>query len=333
MHARNFDTLTRRLVTPRSRRAFVAAIGAAFFARSAGAAAPAAQVPAACGAAGDVCTLALGCCDGMTCATSYMNPSYGVCVSGGSGGMLPVADSVISPEGDGIETQLQAALSTTSLTSTTTSSTTTDKQTRRDAKQSKRSSRRSTRKSTNNTQQTNRKSRRDTHQLNQPAQLILESFTNLPNTGDETDGFPTEALRVSNVDNVTVTVSSVSATINPALTDTVSVSISPGSSYLLLSGVSGDDAPTPSSTLATIWTESFVCRDANGAIDGAGYTIVALQSGGTTSSEFSVLCNQIQSYAGTGNGNNNQNNHRQQAKRRRHRRQQQKQQHKNNGGK
>ena len=103
MDARNFDTLTRRFAQPGSRRAFVAAIGAALFAHTAKAAAPAAQVPAACGAAGDVCTMALGCCDGMTCATSYMNPSYGVCVSGGSGGMMPVADSVISPEGDGIE--------------------------------------------------------------------------------------------------------------------------------------------------------------------------------------------------------------------------------------
>jgi len=263
-----------------------------------------------------------------------MNPSYGVCVSGGSGGMMPVADSVISPESDGVDSQLQAALSAAAVTSTTTTGTSTDKQTRRDAKQTKRSGRRSTRKSTNNTQQTNRKTRRDTHQLNQPAQLILESFTNLPNTGDETDGFPTEALRISNVDNVTVSVSSVSATLDPALTDTVSVSITPGSSYLLLSGVSGDDAPSPSASLATIWTESFVCSNASGAIDGAGYTIVALQSGGTTSSEFTVLCNQIQSYANSGNGNSNhQNNRRQQAKRRRHRRQQQKQQHKNNGGK
>src|SRR3954467_7652470 len=118
MQPRTFDTLTRRLVGSGSRRAFVAAVGAALFTRSAAkAAAPAAQVPAACGAAGDVCTMALGCCDGMTCATSYMNPSYGVCVSGGSGGMMPVADSVISPESDGVDSQLQAALSAAAVTS------------------------------------------------------------------------------------------------------------------------------------------------------------------------------------------------------------------------
>src|SRR4051812_37562765 len=50
----------------------------------------------ACGVAGDVCTLLHGCCEGLTCATSRINTSYGICVAG-EGGTMAVTDSVIAP--------------------------------------------------------------------------------------------------------------------------------------------------------------------------------------------------------------------------------------------
>jgi hypothetical protein len=335
MNGRNFDTLCRQLVKPGSRRAFVAAIGAAFFARSARAAASAAQVPAACGAAGDVCTLALGCCDGMTCATSYMNPSYGVCVSGGSGGMLPVADSVISPESDGVDSQLQAAMTAAAVTDTTTSSTTTDKQTRRDARQSKQSSRRSTRKSNNNTQQTNRKTRRDTHQLNAAPQLELQLFASVI-VRDE-DGEPIEddsepeTLLVTNLDDTSIVITSISSLLQPTNIGTVNSTINTSGRFLFESGEFAKDNP-PSSSIGKVWSDTEVCKKNDIPNEGAGVTVIASQTGATISSEFTVLCGGTTINDSVGNGNNHRKQHQQHARRRRKRRQQQKQ-HKNNGGK
>jgi hypothetical protein len=262
-----------------------------------------------------------------------MNPSYGVCVSGGSGGMMPVADSVISPEGDGIESQLQAALSTTSVASTTSSATTTDKQTRRDARQSKRSTRRSTRKSNNSTQQTNRKSRRTTHRLNQPPQLELQLFASAITTTTDDQGSEPETLLVTNLDDTSIIVTSVASLLQPSNIGSVSATIATSGRFLFESGQFAEDNP-PSSSIGQVWSDTEVCRDDQGnLIAGAGLTVVASQSGATTSSEFTVLCGATTINDSLGNGNNHQNNHRQQAKRRRHRRQQQKEQHRGGNGK
>ena len=52
--------------------------------------------PATCGEQGAVCTLHFGCCNGLTCATSVINTSYGICVPG-KGGMISTGPGLISP--------------------------------------------------------------------------------------------------------------------------------------------------------------------------------------------------------------------------------------------
>src|SRR5215204_81173 len=52
--------------------------------------------PATCGEQGAVCTLVAGCCDGLTCVTSAINTSYGICVPG-EGGMVSTGTTLISP--------------------------------------------------------------------------------------------------------------------------------------------------------------------------------------------------------------------------------------------
>src|SRR5918994_1354144 len=52
--------------------------------------------PATCGEEGAVCTLVSGCCDGLTCVTSAINTSYGICVPG-EGGMVSTGTTLISP--------------------------------------------------------------------------------------------------------------------------------------------------------------------------------------------------------------------------------------------
>src|SRR5829696_5383341 len=59
---------------------------------------------AGCGAAGAVCTMIKGCCDGLVCATSTINPNYGVCVAG-EGDQVAVTTQLVVPESDGVLAQ------------------------------------------------------------------------------------------------------------------------------------------------------------------------------------------------------------------------------------
>lgn len=73
------------------------------------------------------------------------------------------------------------------------------------------------------------------------------------------------------------------------------------------------DTETPRRSVAIIWKEDFVCGNT-----GDRYTIVAAQSGATTSHEFDVLCDQIATFANPTGGHHK---HRQQnQQQRRHRR-------------
>jgi len=77
-----FDHITRRLAGITSRRQALAALGALAAARLHPTQAASQLEVAGCGAAGAVCTMIKGCCDGLVCATSMINPNYGVCISG-----------------------------------------------------------------------------------------------------------------------------------------------------------------------------------------------------------------------------------------------------------
>src|SRR3954468_23225530 len=106
MDARDFDGLTRMFAASSTRRGFLTlAAVAGLSARSS----RAAQLSnGTCGVAGEVCTLLIGCCEGLTCATSTINTNYGVCVSGGDAGTMAVTDSIIAPTGDQTSTQMSA---------------------------------------------------------------------------------------------------------------------------------------------------------------------------------------------------------------------------------
>ena len=63
-----------------------------------------------CGSAGDACTMLLGCCNGLTCVSSALNPTYGVCATG-EGGMITVGTSLMVPGSDEAA-ELAAAMAT-----------------------------------------------------------------------------------------------------------------------------------------------------------------------------------------------------------------------------
>src|SRR5215213_10551934 len=110
MTDRDFDRLARLLAGASSRRQALATLGALAAARlHPTQAATQIEIPA-CGEAGAVCIPIKGCCEGLVCATSTINPAYGVCVTG-EGGMLPVSDSLVVPTGTGIQEELAQEVS------------------------------------------------------------------------------------------------------------------------------------------------------------------------------------------------------------------------------
>src|SRR3954452_8541471 len=107
MHARNFDSLTRTFGSSSTRRGLLA-FAAAFAGLSARSTRAVQLSNGTCRGAGEVCTILIGCCEGLTCATSTINTNYGVCVTGGDGGTMAVTDSIIAPTGDQSSTQINA---------------------------------------------------------------------------------------------------------------------------------------------------------------------------------------------------------------------------------
>src|SRR5688500_10536979 len=91
-----FDRLARAFGMSGSRRWLLALIGAMIGMLGQRVARGSQLGPATCGEEGAVCTLLSGCCDGLTCATSAINTSYGICVPG-EGGMISTGTGLISP--------------------------------------------------------------------------------------------------------------------------------------------------------------------------------------------------------------------------------------------
>jgi hypothetical protein len=105
----HFDRWTRLLTRAGSRRQALAVFGALAAARLRRADAEQIEV-AACGEVGAVCTALAGCCEGLVCATSTVNPTYGVCVTG-EGDIVAVTDDLVVPGSEGIEDELAAQVS------------------------------------------------------------------------------------------------------------------------------------------------------------------------------------------------------------------------------
>jgi len=319
-----FDRLTRVLSGSRSRRQALATLGALAAARLHATHAAQIQI-AACGEAGAVCIPIKGCCEGLVCATSTINPAYGVCVTG-EGGMLPVSDSLVVPTGTGIQEELaqevSAAAADATAAQSAVSTEATDHQAQIDAKRAKKDTRRSSRRSTNTTQRTtrrsNRSTRRTTEELNATSELSIEVFSEVPKeeTADPNDADQPEIVRVRNLDSVTVTLLRIESISQPDVFKTLSTSISVDGTLLLLSGQYAKDAQETMSG-STVWTEEQVCFDA-GDVE-SGVILTAENSGGTRSHLFKVLCDESISTehpdAGAGSSQQRQRNHDQQQRR------------------
>jgi hypothetical protein len=149
-----FDRLTRRLSGTRSRRQALAALGALAAARLQPTQAAQLAVTT-CGAAGAVCTHLKGCCEGLVCATSHINPNYGVCIAG-EGEHRAVTTQLVVPGDDAVVTTLTAELAETEEAGAAATEVL-------EARQAAKDSRRSKRRTRKDNHRSKKRLRQDTH--------------------------------------------------------------------------------------------------------------------------------------------------------------------------
>ncbi len=275
MEGFKFDEISRLFGRGSSRRGVLGLIGAAVALRR-NSALGAQLGPATCGASGDACTLLIGCCDGLTCATSTINPSYGVCVPG-DGGMVAVGPSLISPFSEGIVEDI-GTLPTSDPASTGTTST--DQQAARDARiaaqKARKNSRQTELQSRRTEQKTKRDDKRDAQVLTEGPALNLELF--------HAGGVDSvETVRVTNLSSLSAVVNRIETKLDP--TDGTSfptpVSLKEGEFVQFLSA---NVAVDPRSI---VWSHNPICSD---AAVGEGFTIFAAFSTNSVNTKYVLNC-------------------------------------------
>jgi hypothetical protein len=302
MNDAKFDRMARAFAMTVSRRWLVALAGAATGVLGQQAASGSQLGPATCGEQGAVCTLLSGCCDGLTCATSAINTSYGICVPG-DGGMVSTGTTLISPFSE------TAVEEVTALVQAVPAAPTTDPQAEREARiaeiRARKDAKRTKRKTRLDTHRTNVQTRKDANRTEKrnrqleareaaelalgpqlQLELILSNEDDSKTTNDPTK-VPVETVKVTNLDDVNIVLTRIESLLAPK--DGISLTTSPsrftlvpGESYFFVSGLTTADATDQRFD----WTTAIAC---NGS-PGAGYLVKAAFSVNAENHDFAVLC-------------------------------------------
>jgi len=259
--------------------------------------------PATCGEEGAVCTLVSGCCDGLTCVTSAINTSYGICVPG-EGGMVSTGTTLISPFSETVVEEVSALVQTASTTPAT------DPEAEREARvaaiRTRRKTRRTERKARFDTKRTTVRTRKDDQRNRQREtreaeeaeeaargpQLQLKLLFREVDGDSEVDGdplVPIEVVRVTNRDDVNVVLTRIETTKgdpNGADLTTSQFTLGPGESYSFISGLPTEDAPDAAKDQYR-WMDKVACDN---TIQRQGYRVKAAFSRGGKNHEFVVRC-------------------------------------------
>lgn len=270
MNASNFDQFTRAFGRPASRRGLLALAGG-FMAlrRHQG---DAAQLsPDSCASTGEVCTLLYGCCSGLSCATSAINPSYGVCVPG-DGGTVSTGTALVVPSNGG------DAAAAPVTTDTSTSTTTTDPQAEREQKIAEKKSRRDAHRNRvelrKDEQKDNKEDQQERRELARGPEL--EFRLTLPTADDDR-----EFLKVFNRDNLDVVINRIESLTSADFSEgTPIVNLDTGESFVFISGSSSG---LTGSRLD--WTTSRLCQSASG-----GFNVTASFNTNAENFEYEILC-------------------------------------------
>jgi hypothetical protein len=262
--------------------------------------------PATCGEQGAVCTLVSVCCDGLTCVTSAINTSYGICVPG-EGGMISAGTTLISPFSETVVEEVSALMETASTAPET------DPQAEREARlaeirarkrtgRTERKTRLETKRATVRTRKDeNRDRQRDAREADEADEadeaasgplLQLKLLFRKGDPDSEVDGdplVPIEVVRVTNRDDVNVALTRIEtikgAPLGADLT-TSQFTLRPGESYSFVSGLPTEDAANAIKDRYR-WLDKVACEE---TIQKQGYRVIAAFSRGGKNHEFVVRC-------------------------------------------
>jgi hypothetical protein len=293
-----FDQLVRSFSRSRSRRGLLAA--------AAGAAALAVKpaganqlLPATCAQTGQVCTMLYGCCSGLTCATSSINPSYGVCVPG-EGGMVTTGTSLVVPFDSSDTAQAQSVSDAVTDTSTSTTTTTTidDREAEQDAREAERDARKAQVEARRDTRKANLETRRDTQQQRREDAREAADIADGPNlefaivNNRELD----EYLLVRNGDDVNAVLLGIARLSAPKFDTGLGengITLQPGETFRFTTSASKSVSAT-----SYEWTGTPVCGagDAN-----EGYLVLTGFSSNGATTEFEILCSSAASTVASSN--------------------------------
>jgi hypothetical protein len=284
-----FDRLARAFHTSGTRRwlfAVLATVFGAVFGLFRHLAASASQLgPPTCGEQGAVCTLLSGCCDGLTCATSAINTSYGICVPG-EGGMVSTGTTLISPFSETAVEEV-APLVQAAATAPTTDPQADRKahieelRARKDAKRSKQKTRLDTKRSTQQTRKDEQQNRE--LEARKAAEVALGPTLQfeLINPGGGI-GTP-ETLRISNLDDASVLLAKIESVLNPTENNATNRTVLPGGAFNYYSGITDDISDQDEQQ----WNSNPVCS----GNAGAGFRVSIGANANSVNQQHVILCN------------------------------------------
>lgn len=282
-----FDRLARALSAILTRRRMLAIFGAAAGIMGQQAAVRSQLGPTTCGEEGAVCTLVSGCCDGLTCVTSAINTSYGICVPG-EGGMVSTGTTLISPFSETAVDEA-AALAETASTAPTTDPLAEQEariaatRARRDAKSAKRRTRLDTKRSAQRLRKDERKAERMAKQNLRPRLSVKLLFPD-----DSSD--PTEVVHVTNRDDVDVVLTRIETIEDrPDGVDLITpqITLGPHKSFSFVSGLQPEEAADIEDNEYS-WKSNLVCDE--DADPGDGYRLKAAFSLDAKNYGYVVRC-------------------------------------------
>jgi hypothetical protein len=301
-----FNRLARAFDMSGSRRWLIAVLGAVLgtvsgFLRQL--AAGASQLgPRTCRAKGNACTLSAGCCDGLTCATSSINTSYGICVPG-EGGMVATGPTLISPFSETAVEEVAPRVQTASTAPATDPKADRkahiqELRARKDEKRSKQRTRLDTKRSTQQTrkdEQQNRESEAGKSEagktvgasLGPQLQLELILSTEDDSKTAAVENVNVETVKVTNLDDVNIVITRIESILAPKdgtslTTSPAKFTLVPRKSYFFVAGLTPADATIDRFD----WTNGIAC---DGTL-GAGYLVKAAFSVNPENHDFAVLC-------------------------------------------
>jgi len=237
---------------------------------------------ATCGEVGAVCTLLFGCCDGLTCVTSAINTSYGICVPG-DGGMVSTGTTLISPFSE------TAVEDVTALMPATSSAPATDPQAEREAHildvRARRDATRTEQRTRLDARRTRRQTRKQEKKTTQLEPSDAAEVTPKPNlefellkSGGSTG---TETLTVRNLGNASVLLVNIESVLDPDHPSATNRTLNPGRQFHYYSGIPGDtDDPD-----GQIWTSQLICSGTE-----AGFSVTVGANADSVNEQYVVLC-------------------------------------------